>query len=799
MASFIPNVTDVFPEPTLYRPDFSYIDSMLRRRTSMYERGFQELAGKYKFISREVTNPYNALERDKFVGQALDNLKNLSSMDLSQQKNVDSASKVFEPFVKNSDILGDMALTSHWNQQESIAESYRLKDGGKEFSQKNLDYVRKQRAEFASADPTQWQSYYAKRRSYSPYYDWNKEFKEWFKDYKPNNITIERRNGLYNVTESNKGASAQDLKMFFSSIASDKAKEQMRIEAAVTIGDNVEQVLPSYIKAVEADIKSLSGQLNQLETSFKLTENPAEKEKLKLAIRATNSQLSSMQGTLDKVKSGDVEYVRANAENISFALYFDQAVTKLANGLSWTDYTRTIKGDDVAMMMWKDAQEWARLRFKEDREDKRKLLELEGGPDKLTQISLPGDLSGKKEPDSLASLDQQEIEVKNRQVQLHNLLTNTVASRTGKRPDQITESDIKAFIDNEKKKGIIDPNYQNYLLGLEKVQIDLDNIDFQRQAAHRFAINKLGKDFENLQGYIEKFKRRQPQSGITASEMLDAVMKGKASLTPAMDESGRGLGGGVYDLTINGRTRRVNSGVFGTDPVVKLYNDANKLASTTGAKQYSAALTEYFGQESLIGVKALSVNPSGKKYKQISGNIAPVVGVSPNDISSIMITGKGDAYFTVQNSSFDKDPEAASKVMTERLTALGFETTYNKSLNMFYVKPKPGLSKVDFGLNLYSGFNQTEMSIMEYAENKAGNGWQSPHFQPGGRFTDVNGKRVPSFYTRTVVNDAQRMHYLYSDATGNTPLKISSDITDIMNLAKEFAETASISLPAVNK
>ena len=148
MATFIPNVTDAFPEPSLYRPEFGFLDTMLRRRQSMYEQGFSEIAGKYKQISRSVTNPINVQTRDKFIKEAMTNLKDLSAMDLSQQQNVQNASTVFQPFYKNTDVLGDMALTSHWDQQESIGDSFRLKDGGKEYSQDNIDYIRQQRKQF---------------------------------------------------------------------------------------------------------------------------------------------------------------------------------------------------------------------------------------------------------------------------------------------------------------------------------------------------------------------------------------------------------------------------------------------------------------------------------------------------------------------------------------------------------------------------------------------------------------------------------------------------------------------------
>jgi hypothetical protein len=161
MATYLPNVTDVIPEPSLFTPNFTFIDQMLRRRQGLYEQGFAQVNSAYNFVNRNATNPYSLKVRDTFLMQAKENLKNLSSMDLSQQQNVNSARGVFEPFIKNKPVLMDMATTAHWDQQESIAESYRLKDGGKEFSEDNLNYIRQQRAAFASDDISSVGSYYS--------------------------------------------------------------------------------------------------------------------------------------------------------------------------------------------------------------------------------------------------------------------------------------------------------------------------------------------------------------------------------------------------------------------------------------------------------------------------------------------------------------------------------------------------------------------------------------------------------------------------------------------------------------
>ena len=272
MASFIPNITDQIPEPVLYTPNFSFLDSMLRRRQGMYEQGFSQVASKYGQLTRELTNPKNNEERNIFLKEALGNLKNLSAMDLSQQQNVQTANSVFEPFWKNKNALGDMALTAHWNQQEQVAESFRLKDGGKEFSEDNITYVRQQREKFAGDSADSWNSYYANKRSFTPYYDYKKEQQEWFKLYKPNSSSIDEIKGMYKGTTKTGGATSQDLKDFFNGVLSDKAKDQMRIEAAVKYHTtNPELMVPVHKQSVTENLKSVNESMGAIDVAIKAT------------------------------------------------------------------------------------------------------------------------------------------------------------------------------------------------------------------------------------------------------------------------------------------------------------------------------------------------------------------------------------------------------------------------------------------------------------------------------------------------------------------------------------------------
>jgi len=258
MATYIPGVSDVFPEPSLFTPDFSFIDKMLQRRQGLYEQGFAQVNSKYKFIDREVTNPANQQVKDRFVKDVKNNLRNLSAMDLSQQENVNAAMGVFAPFVKNSNVLGDQALTEHWKQQVDLGNGFRLRDGGKEFSEDNVNYVRMQQAQFAQDDPNSWNTYYQNRKSYTPYYNYNDEVKEAMKNFKPSSFETFKINGLDVVTEKDASAKEADIRRYLEGVLSQKAKNQMKIEGKeylIDTNNNIydidsHDVIGSYINNV---------------------------------------------------------------------------------------------------------------------------------------------------------------------------------------------------------------------------------------------------------------------------------------------------------------------------------------------------------------------------------------------------------------------------------------------------------------------------------------------------------------------------------------------------------------------
>ena len=365
MATFIQGVTDILPEQSLYKPDFAFIDKMMQRKAAMYEQGFQQLNNQYNLINRELTNPMNVKNRDQFLIAAKNNLKDLSSMDLSDMANVKAATSVFKPFWENSLILEDQAITEFWKQQENIANGYRNKDGGKDFSEKNLRYVQLQKMEFAKDDPSNVGKYSANRRYYTPYTDWKKHWEEAIKNFKPSEGKWEYVNGMYKFHEEDASWTVEELSSFLKGALSDKDKEQMRIEAAVDFYGQTDALAKALQATNELKIPTLTTLIDKIDSRIKIEKDPTKLAELKQNREYYDTERARRSDELKKIQSGDIQFIKDNQENLAFQFYFDNVVEDYARSKAHTVHTKTFTGDDVQMMYYRQGWDnyWKQKEF----------------------------------------------------------------------------------------------------------------------------------------------------------------------------------------------------------------------------------------------------------------------------------------------------------------------------------------------------------------------------------------------------------------------------------------------------
>lgn len=98
----------------------------LEYKQSAYNNAFNQINNIYSSVlNAPLTRGINQERRDEFFKAAEENIKKISSLDLSLPQNVDVASSVFKPFYEDRNMVKDMVWTKQYNNQLNDALSFR--------------------------------------------------------------------------------------------------------------------------------------------------------------------------------------------------------------------------------------------------------------------------------------------------------------------------------------------------------------------------------------------------------------------------------------------------------------------------------------------------------------------------------------------------------------------------------------------------------------------------------------------------------------------------------------------------
>jgi len=175
MSTYLSGVTDTGFNPITYTPNFPYMINALQKAQAKYDANFNEIASSYDTISNSLLlNPENNEYRKQFLEQSKEQLKQLSSKDLSLRANVDEAEKIFAPFWEDDDMLADYKISKKYQAQ--VGEYNRLKNSDKKEDRdrawnEGLQYVQLTAQNMALAKRGDGSIQNVKVNEYVPYID----------------------------------------------------------------------------------------------------------------------------------------------------------------------------------------------------------------------------------------------------------------------------------------------------------------------------------------------------------------------------------------------------------------------------------------------------------------------------------------------------------------------------------------------------------------------------------------------------------------------------------------------------
>ena len=806
MATFIPNVTDSFPEPALYRPDFGFMDKMLSRRQQMYERGFSEVAGKYGELTRELSNPKNVQQRDQFLKESMNNLKNLSSMDLSQQQNVEAASSVFAPFWKNTHVLGDMMLTKFYNQQENIAESFRLKDGGKEYSDNNINIVRMQRQAFAKDDPMNYAQYYQNKEYFKPYVDVKNFFSEKMKDFKPDDISSMRMKGLYFYKEEDASVRPEAVKRYLQGVMTDKVKEQIRINAVVKYGNNPQALISDYANTASSSVKQLNGELDKVNSYLKVEKDPTIKEQLTAYKTELENSKNVYSNHLDRIKSGDTSFMAGKTNELAYDITYNEEINSFANAQARKVYKMEITANSAAVAVWKDAQDDRRANARMDFDFKMKQLEAAG---KFDPVLATGSFKGGTLDNNVETVvkNYQDATVKKQQAVANItkfILDYYNTDGTKDKNDLLKETDLiknpeilESFLSEHKNLEAV----QNFQKSISSASIAEQSYQSLYNSAKQKAAEKLTPQQKSA---IQASKAQVSQLGpivvvengrfknFQSQDIFDGLLAGTVNIKYT---------GGVTQLNIQGKTYTLNpkgNDVFVRQAIEKVKNIEALVGRVPGAaeasKSYNTYVTDYFKNSSQENLNFVTYGDDSKRSKAQIAGIEALLGTAMTQgtikVSNINeVPTKGRVYFTfnsTDNSKITVDGElvkpTAENVLKVLQGQVGPGQTVGQDVKGFYIENPnaPG--------SLLAGLTDNERVLFE-TDKYTGDGYRSPFYFPYGESV-MNGRVLPQFsFQKNVGADGSVSYYLFhEDGGGIIGGKSYSSLLDLMTMAKSFTQ-----------
>lgn len=322
-----------------YQAPNQQIIQAIGTRNQYWDSAASSLKNAYQnYLGLDLSRADNHQRLNQLMQGVNENLQKVSKTDLSIGENYGAAMNIFDPIIKDDNIMGDNAITKYYKQEFSTAQNYRNKDNGKGYSATNVQDLSNHLQDFVN-DPnaSNWRSHYASRSQYTPYTDVAAEVRQVGKDFKPDTKVLSGPMSLnkdgspnpYMMTTSDKSIIASQYRAFLDAHLSDKAKGQLAIEGRVRYHDNPAMLAQDYTQSNQDRINSYSSQIKDLNGRMA---GATDDLKAQYTDQINDLQSKIKDTTIEntKIKSGDLSNFTPYKNQIAAGLYTNNYVDNMA-------------------------------------------------------------------------------------------------------------------------------------------------------------------------------------------------------------------------------------------------------------------------------------------------------------------------------------------------------------------------------------------------------------------------------------------------------------------------------------
>lgn len=446
MATYLSGVTPYIPQIQPFAPDLNFYSGVLDFKQSKTDQGRDQLSTMYgSLLNAPMMRDDNIASRDAFFKTIDQDIKKMSTMDLSKAANVQAASGIFEQMLDNKGIVKDMVWTKNFQKQQGKSESFKNcidieKCGGAwwEGGDKALQY---KADEFRKA--TKQDALNFGNANYTPYQDVTKKAMALAKE-AGLSISVDQLQGGYITTTKNGPMLVGPLQnLFMGSLGNDpKITEYYKTKAYVDRKEwvygneaqygSTEAAEQAYINEMTPVLdqmfsKSKADIENQVETTSRIKKDVAKKiasdgampgSTIAKVYNDLNNQEGGYSSSLAVVEdaSNNVNAIAENNNPKYTAEYIDRAMASFglgqdinaaANTLAYKDYEFKMKEDPYSMeayrqknrMILADQRHKNKLeltKYKFDLDQYAEQLVATGG--EIYNVGTPTDVMGAADP-----------------------------------------------------------------------------------------------------------------------------------------------------------------------------------------------------------------------------------------------------------------------------------------------------------------------------------------------------------------------------------------------------------------
>ena len=126
MASYLNGVTSYIPQIQPFTPDLNFYSGVLDFKQSKTDAGRDKLNTLYgSLLNAPMMRDDNIASRDAFFKTIDQDIKKMSTMDLSRDANINAAKNVFNQMLDDKGIVKDMVWTKNYQKESRRGEGFR--------------------------------------------------------------------------------------------------------------------------------------------------------------------------------------------------------------------------------------------------------------------------------------------------------------------------------------------------------------------------------------------------------------------------------------------------------------------------------------------------------------------------------------------------------------------------------------------------------------------------------------------------------------------------------------------------